>query len=534
MGRFENWTPATLGSELTSSEITTLEELNALANSSALQFVRKESGSFVNSTLSEIVSLSGLSDVSISSPTNGQVLTYNGSAWVNSSETGLGDALVANPLSQFAATTSAQLRGVISNETGTGVLVFSISPILETPNLGTPSVLVLTNATGLSLTTGVIGVLPIANGGTNASSASITAFNNITGYTASGATGTTSTNVVFSTSPTLVTPLLGTPTSGTLTNCTGLPLTGLTSDTTTALGIGSINLGHASDTTIVRVSAGVVSIEGVNIVTTSSTDTLTNKTLTSPTLTTPALGTPASGVLTNCTGLPAASVLAGSFGVGAYVISTSLQVATFELGHATDTTLSRVSAGLIAVEGITLVDVSTAQTLTNKTLTSPTLTTPSAFTTGGTITLAENTSIALDPAGSADGQYSGITVTAISGYAQAFGDLVYLDPTDSRWEAADADVSTAADGDPRGMLGMVVVTGTDGNACTILLQGIIRADAKFPALTINGAVYVGETAGAIQTAIPTGADNVIRVVGFALTADEIYFSPSSDHQISVA
>lgn len=51
--------------------------------------------------------------------------------------------------------------------------------------------------------------LTVANGGTNASSASITAFNNITGYTASGATGTTSTNLVFSTSPTLVTPTLG-------------------------------------------------------------------------------------------------------------------------------------------------------------------------------------------------------------------------------------------------------------------------------------------------------------------------------------
>jgi hypothetical protein len=62
--------------------------------------------------------------------------------------------------------------------------------------------------------------LPIANGGTNASAAGIAAFNNITGYTASGATGTTSTNLVFSTSPTLVTPVLGTPTSGTLSNCT--------------------------------------------------------------------------------------------------------------------------------------------------------------------------------------------------------------------------------------------------------------------------------------------------------------------------
>lgn len=59
---------------------------------------------------------------------------------------------------------------------------------------------------------GVLGeysVIPVALGGTNATSASITAFNNITGYTASGATGTTSTNLVFSTSPTLVTPVLG-------------------------------------------------------------------------------------------------------------------------------------------------------------------------------------------------------------------------------------------------------------------------------------------------------------------------------------
>jgi hypothetical protein len=61
---------------------------------------------------------------------------------------------------------------------------------------------------GVSLTTQVSGILPVANGGTNASTASITSFNNITGYSASGATGTTSTNLVFSTSPSITTPTL--------------------------------------------------------------------------------------------------------------------------------------------------------------------------------------------------------------------------------------------------------------------------------------------------------------------------------------
>lgn len=60
----------------------------------------------------------------------------------------------------------------------------------------------------IGLTTHVSGVLPVANGGTNASTASITAFNNITGYSASGATGTTTTNLVFSTSPSITTPTL--------------------------------------------------------------------------------------------------------------------------------------------------------------------------------------------------------------------------------------------------------------------------------------------------------------------------------------
>ncbi len=156
--------------------------------------------------------------------------------------------------------------------------------------------------------------------------------------------------------------------------------------------------------------------------------------------------------------------------------------------------------------------IANTETLTNKTI-------------GDTLVLAENASIGLDPAGSADGKYTGITVTATAGYTQAFGDLVYLDPTDSRWELADANSAAGADGDSRGTLGMVVVAGTDGNACTILLNGIIRADAKFPTFTVNNPIYVSETAGAITQTQPVTTDVVIRIVGAALTTDEMYFNP---------
>ena len=199
---------------------------------------------------------------------------------------------------------------------------------------------------------------------------------------------------------------------------------------------------------------------------------------------------------------------------------------------AQDQFIGRVTASTGVPETATI--TAAARTVLDDTTTAAMLTTLGALplaggTMSGNITLGENAALALDPAGSADGKYTGITVTATAGYTQAFGDLVYLDPTDSRWELCDANAAAAADGDSRGMIGMVVVAGTDGNACTILLIGAIRADAKFPTFTINNPVYVSETAGAVTQTQPTTTDVVIRVVGFALTADEMYFNPSRDY-----
>lgn len=77
--------------------------------------------------------------VKLAAGTSGWFLKTQGAAadpiWANIP--GGGDALVANPLSQFAATTSLQLKGVLSDETGSGALVFATSPTLVDPVVGT-------------------------------------------------------------------------------------------------------------------------------------------------------------------------------------------------------------------------------------------------------------------------------------------------------------------------------------------------------------------------------------------------------------
>lgn len=167
------------------------------------------------------------------------------------------------------------------------------------------------------------------------------------------------------------------------------------------------------------------------------------------------------------------------------------------------------------------------EALSNKTLTSPSI---NGGTLTGEVNMGENAGMALDNALSADGKYSGIVIGGTAGAALAFGDLCYFDPTDSRWELADANIAAGADGDPRGRLGLCVLAAAgDGSATKMLLWGTISAATAFPALTINAPAYVGEIAGDIVVTQPTTADVVIRVVGFAVTGDDLFFNPSPDY-----
>lgn len=185
----------------------------------------------------------------------------------------------ADKLSAFAVTTSAELAGVISDETGSGSLVFGTAPTitnatLVTPNLGTATA---TSINGLTLTAST-GTLSIANGKTLSLSNSLT-FNGTDGSSVAFGTGGTvvytsnklsvlaattsaelagvisdetgSGSLVFANSPTLVTPTLGA--------ALATSVTGTTNSITIAAAAGNNNVILAATGT------GVVDVSGKRI-----------------------------------------------------------------------------------------------------------------------------------------------------------------------------------------------------------------------------------------------------------------------------
>ena len=264
--------------DLVASAPATLDTLNELAAS--LGNDANFATTVTNSLAGKLSTTGGTMSGAIAMGTNKITGMGTPTASTDAATKGYVDTVTVAPSNLTGPITSVGSATSIASQTGTGTkFVMDTSPTLVTPALG---VATATSINGTSIPSTKTLVVTTDKLSALAATTSSELAGVISDETGSG-------SLVFATSPTLVTPILGTPTSVTLTNATGLPVSGITASTSTALGVGSIELGHATDTTIARVSAGVVSIEGANVVTTSSTDTLTNKTLTSPTINDPKL-----------------------------------------------------------------------------------------------------------------------------------------------------------------------------------------------------------------------------------------------------
>jgi hypothetical protein len=182
------------------------------------------------------------------------------------------DAVYAAGIQAFLANpTSANLRAAMTDETGTGLLVFNTSPTFVTPILGTPTSGTLTNCTGLPVA-GVTGL------GANVSAFLATPSSANLAAALTDETGTGA--AVFANTPTLVTPNIGAAT-GTSLAVTGSLRSSGTAGVGYSTGAGGVVIQGTSRTTGVTINkiTGQITLFSAAGTTAATTFTVTNSTV---------------------------------------------------------------------------------------------------------------------------------------------------------------------------------------------------------------------------------------------------------------
>lgn len=164
-----------------------------------------------------------------------------------------------------------------------------------------------------------------------------------------------------------------------------------------------------------------------------------------------------------------------------------------------------------ALTGADFASLAGAETLTNKIL-------------GAGTQLGEN-SLKLDASLSGDETRSGITTTGTAGATIAVGDICYL-ASSGKWLLTDGILDGTDTGFSK-QLGICILASTDTNPTEMLLYGKVRS-AAFPSFTTGSPLYLSNTDGDITGTQPATSNHAIRIVGFALSADDLMFNPSND------
>ncbi len=141
-------------------------------------------------------------------------------------------------------------------------------------------------------------------------------------------------------------------------------------------------------------------------------------------------------------------------------------------------------------------------------------------TVAGVLALAQSLDATPDTDHTANGPQ---TSTLNAGYSSTLMDLVYLN-ANGKWLEADAD----ATGTSINLLGIAMEAKTDGQAMNVALAGSFVRDDTWN-WTIGVPLYVSGTIGEITATKPSGSGDVVRTVGYSVTADVIFFNPSSDY-----